>query len=145
MVPGNGTNDDTLLTAGITRAAGFVTAIDDDADNVHATISARALNPELFIVSRASTKADAQAGAGRRGPRHLALCDGGPTSGAAGHASRRGDLSFSLEEIGVDAQLDGKSVADLRRRGMATMAIRHDDGNYEANLPSTVCCAWGSR
>lgn len=57
MVPGNGTNDDTLLTAGITRAAGFVTAIDDDADNVHATISARALNPELFIVSRASTKA----------------------------------------------------------------------------------------
>lgn len=26
-------------------------------------------------------------------------------------------------------------MADLRRRGLATMAIRHQDGNYEANPP----------
>jgi len=43
-----------LREAGIERARGLVCAVDSDAVNVYITLSARALNPKLSIVSRAS-------------------------------------------------------------------------------------------
>lgn len=146
VVPGDGTSDDTLMAAGIDRAAGFVTAIDDDAANVYATISARSINPELFIVARASTRNVIHklelAGADRAispyvmaGRRLVQLATRPGVVDFIDAALSRGELSFSMEEVNVDSHLAGTTVAELRSRGLATMAIRHAVGNYEANPP----------
>src|SRR5437588_6257432 len=51
---GNGTDDDDVRSAGLERARGLIAASDDDADNLYITLSARAANPNLLIVARAS-------------------------------------------------------------------------------------------
>jgi len=43
-----------LLKAGIMRAKGLVTAVMSDADNVFITLTAKMLNPDVFILARAS-------------------------------------------------------------------------------------------
>ncbi len=50
---GDAASDDTLLRAGIKNAKGLVAVLATDPENVFATLSARVLNPSLFIVARA--------------------------------------------------------------------------------------------
>lgn len=52
-VIGDATNDDTLYDAGVERARGIVSALSSDAGNVMTVLTARELNPRLFIVARA--------------------------------------------------------------------------------------------
>ncbi len=52
-VRGDATSDDTLIHAGIRRAKALVTSVETDADNLFITLTARGLNPNLFILSRA--------------------------------------------------------------------------------------------
>lgn len=52
-VSGDATDEDNLTKAGIERAKGLVAALGSDADNVFLVLTARQLNPELFIVARA--------------------------------------------------------------------------------------------
>ncbi|MGD9074812.1 MAG: potassium channel protein [Desulfobacteraceae bacterium] len=47
------TSEDVLLEAGVERARGLVSVVASDADNLFITITARGLNPELFILARA--------------------------------------------------------------------------------------------
>ena len=47
------TNEEVLMEAGIERAKGLVAVVSSDADNVFITLTARGMNPGLFIVSRA--------------------------------------------------------------------------------------------
>jgi voltage-gated potassium channel len=47
------THDETLYAAGIDRAGSLITALDDDSDNLFIVLSAKELNRELRIVSRA--------------------------------------------------------------------------------------------
>jgi voltage-gated potassium channel len=47
------TSDETLLMAGVKRAKGLVAVLMGDAENVFATLSAKVLNPSIFIVARA--------------------------------------------------------------------------------------------
>ena len=47
------THDETLQEAGIMRARGLVSALGDDADNVFTVLTARQLNGDLQIISRA--------------------------------------------------------------------------------------------
>ena len=55
-VVGDATNDLILQQAGVTRASALITALPKDADNVFVALSARALNPRLKIIARASYK-----------------------------------------------------------------------------------------
>ncbi|NPA89877.1 MAG: potassium channel protein [Chloroflexi bacterium] len=50
---GDATEDEVLQQAGVKRARGLVAALDTDADNLFAVISARNLNPDMMIVARA--------------------------------------------------------------------------------------------
>lgn len=63
------TEDETLIQAGVTRARTLIAALDSDADNLYVTLSARALNADLFIVARTNSQANEakfyQAGASR--------------------------------------------------------------------------------
>lgn len=49
------TGDEVLEKAGIDRARGLLCAVDSDAVNVYITLLARARNPDLFIIGRASS------------------------------------------------------------------------------------------
>jgi voltage-gated potassium channel len=53
-VLGEATSEESLLKAGIIRAKGLVAAASSDADNVYITLTARGLNPNLFILARAA-------------------------------------------------------------------------------------------
>ena len=53
VVIGDATLDSTLRAAGIEHARALVAALEGDAENLFVTLSARAINPELFIVARA--------------------------------------------------------------------------------------------
>jgi len=52
---GDSTEDHTLIEAGIERAKGLVLTIASEADNVFVTLTARQLNPDLFITARADS------------------------------------------------------------------------------------------
>lgn len=54
VVAGNAGDDQVLQEAGIERARGLVAAVDSDAANLLVVLSARALNPDLYIVARAN-------------------------------------------------------------------------------------------
>jgi voltage-gated potassium channel len=56
FVRGDATDDDILINAGITRAKGLITAVTSDTANVYITLTARGLNPDLFILARSGEK-----------------------------------------------------------------------------------------
>jgi voltage-gated potassium channel len=53
---GDATSEETLLKAGILSAKGLATALDSEADNVYITLTAKGLNPELFVLARAGRR-----------------------------------------------------------------------------------------
>ncbi|MCA9594186.1 MAG: potassium channel protein [Myxococcales bacterium] len=53
FIVGDATEDHTLQEAGISRASGVIAALSDDRDNLFVTLTARTLNPDLRIVSKA--------------------------------------------------------------------------------------------
>ncbi|MBI9077729.1 MAG: potassium channel protein [Desulfatibacillum sp.] len=50
------TDEETLLKAGINQAKGLVAALGTDAENVFVVLTARQLNPDLFIMARANVQ-----------------------------------------------------------------------------------------
>ncbi len=149
VVEGDATSDATLRAAGIARARGLVTVMDSDVDNVYVTLSARSLNPNLFIVARASAEETEskllQAGADRvvspytRAGRHIAELALRPqVADFIDAALSHGELAFSMEEVAVTegGPLAGRSVAELQHDGIHVLAIVRGDREYEANPPA---------
>jgi voltage-gated potassium channel len=56
FIQGDSTVDQTLIDAGIEKARGLITAVADEADSVFIVLSARQLNPQLFITARAESE-----------------------------------------------------------------------------------------
>lgn len=54
VLQGEAANDDQLIAAGVKRARGLVAVVSSDANNVYITLSAKGLNPDLFILARSS-------------------------------------------------------------------------------------------
>ncbi len=52
-IVGDATLDKTLIKAGIERARGLVSVVGSDAENVFITLSAKKLNPNIYIVAKA--------------------------------------------------------------------------------------------
>jgi voltage-gated potassium channel len=50
---GDASMDSTLLRSGVNRAKGLVAVLSSDAENVFTTLSAKSLNPNIFVVARA--------------------------------------------------------------------------------------------
>jgi Trk K+ transport system NAD-binding subunit len=57
-VQGRGTEEETLAEAGVFSAAGIVAGTDNDANNLSIVMTARAMNPELFVVIRQNRHAN---------------------------------------------------------------------------------------
>ena len=149
-VEGDATEEATLKAAGIERAKGLITTIDSDAHNVYVILSARALNPGLFVVARANT-ADSearlmQAGASRvvspytmAGHRLAELATRPRVVDFIDAALSHGELAFSMEEVEVvagDAATDGATVGSLRDTGVFVLAVVTGERSYEANPPA---------
>ena len=156
-VEGDATEEATLRAAGIERAKGLITTIDSDAHNVYVILSARAMNPGLFVVARANT-ADAetrliQAGASRvvspytmAGHRLAELATRPRVVDFIDAALSHGELAFSMEEVEVapgSDRLDGMTVGALRDTGVFVLAIVQGERNYEANPPAGRTLAAG--
>ncbi len=79
VVNGDAAHVETLKAAGVERARGLITCIDSDENNVYVTLSARVLNPKIFIVARANRDdTEPKLRACRCQPHHLALHDRRP-------------------------------------------------------------------
>jgi voltage-gated potassium channel len=148
-VEGDATEETTLRAAGIERARGIITTIDSDAYNVYVILSARAINPKLFVVARANS-ADSegrliQAGANRvvspytmAGHRLAELATRPRVVDFIDAALSHGELAFSMEEVEVVAgsATDGVTVGALRDSGVFVLAIVQGERSYEANPPA---------
>ncbi len=55
-IPGDATEESTLIDAGIKRARGVIITTGDDVDNLFITLTAREIHPEIWIVARASKR-----------------------------------------------------------------------------------------
>jgi voltage-gated potassium channel len=56
VLQGDATEEKTLLAAGVRQARGLFAALATDAGNVFVTLTAKELNPALFVVARAETE-----------------------------------------------------------------------------------------
>ncbi|MDP9406067.1 MAG: potassium channel protein [Actinomycetota bacterium] len=141
---GDGSQEDVLVRAGLSRAAALVACTADDGDNVLIALTGKGLNPALFVVVRVKTEENEskarRAGADRViapaaiGGRRIAALITRPVVvdflDVVTHASQ---LDFVLEEIAVR---DGSHLArcSLReaqvreRYGVTVLAIRQHDG-----------------
>jgi voltage-gated potassium channel len=57
---GDATSDEVLRKAGIERARAIVCVVESDAENLYISLSARELNPKIFILSRCNDEAAAE-------------------------------------------------------------------------------------
>jgi voltage-gated potassium channel len=146
VVVGDATSDAVLQAAGIKRARGLITTTDSDANNVYVTLSARSLNPNLFIVARANDENSeaklSQAGANRvvspysRAGRQIAELATRPrVADFIDFALSHGQLSFSIEELEVAEgdSIAGQTVGTLVARGIHPLAIAGGPREYETN------------
>jgi voltage-gated potassium channel len=150
FVLGDASVDEVLKLAGIERAGTLVATLDDDAESLYVTLTARAINPQLVIIARSRT-ADAEqkmrrAGADRvvnpqqlGGSRIAAFALQPHVVDFLEVAMHDQDVEFKLEEVQVRAgsALDGASVRDARIHegdGALLLALRqHDGGSFVTN------------
>lgn len=52
VLPGDATQEETLVEAGLERAKGIISTLPSDADNVYITLAAKAVRPELRVIVR---------------------------------------------------------------------------------------------
>jgi voltage-gated potassium channel len=141
-----------LTRAGVQRARGLVCAVDSDATNVYITLTARSLNPSLFIVARASEPGSAQrlerAGADRivspfvSSGRHMVRMARDPAIVDLFDEGSGGEHSIDVEErlIEADSPLIGMRVAEVPG---AVLAIRRVGGRVEPSPPGDLRLADG--
>jgi voltage-gated potassium channel len=143
-VVGDATSDEVLKRAGVDRARALVAAAPSDADNLYITMSARLMNANLFIVSRAETEEAEQkllrAGADRvvapyaLGGTKVTQAVLRPTVlDFIELATRTQHLELQIEETRVapGSQLAGTTLSASRVRqdlGLIIVAIKKRDG-----------------
>ncbi len=161
FVAGDATQDEILQKARIERARGLVAVLSTDAENVFITLSARVLNPNLFIVARAVEEETAtkllRAGADRVvkpyeiGGSRIAqvLLRPGVVDFIDLVTRERGvDLNFEEIQVQPHSPLIGKTLRDtpLRKElNIIVIAIFRKDGTFIYNPTSSTQVQEGDR
>ncbi|GBD89464.1 voltage-gated potassium channel Kch [bacterium BMS3Abin04] len=158
---GDATADETLLAAGIRKAKGLVSVLDSDAQNVFVVLSAKELNPDIFIVARAVDEGTEskllKAGANRvvkpyelGGSRmvHLLLRPG--VMDFIDGVARNRDVAISLEEVTIpeNSKLAGKTLADspLRKEwNIIVIAVSKANGKFMYNPSAATTIEVGDK
>jgi voltage-gated potassium channel len=147
---GEASDDDVLLGVGIKRAKGLITVVSTDADNLYVTLTARGLNPDLYIMARSSGESGVRtkllrAGATKvispysLGARRMAHLIVRPTvTDFIDLTMQAGDLGLTMDELraGQQSPLAGKTLieAEIRKRyDIIVVAIKREDGTMLFN------------
>ena len=153
---GDASSDEMLLKAGIKAAKGLIAVVSSDAENVYIILSARGLNPNLFIMARSSGAEGSETKLLRAGadkvisPYFIGACRMAqlvvrPTVvDFLDLTVHGGELGLRLEELRVsgDAALAGKRLMDsgLRKEyDLIVVAIKREGGEMQFNpKPETL-------
>lgn len=151
FVDGDATEDEVLLNAGIASAKGLVCTIPSEADAVFIVLTARQLNPGMFIIARADSNATERklkrAGADRvvvphvAGGRRMALASLKPNVvDALAIDSFGGELGLEIEEVKIPSgcPLANGTLLDSQLRskfGVTVLAIKKAGGKKQVNPP----------
>ncbi|MCM4173165.1 potassium channel protein [Arenibacter sp. TNZ] len=150
FIEGDANEDETLVEAGIDRAQYLITAMPDDAANLFVVLSARQLNKNLFIISRASQLTSQKklrlAGADKVimpdkiGGDHMASLVVMPDLITfMDKLSTEGEHTTNLEEVTIEtfmAKVENHSLRDLDLRnktGCTIIGYIEPNGNYIIN------------
>lgn len=149
-IMGDATEENVLKEANITNAKGFITTLSNDIDNVFAVLSARQLNPKLYIISRAidrnAPKKLIKAGANKTissneiGGRRMATLMLRPSiMSFLDVITHVGEVEFDLEEVIIakDSSIVNKNLQQLKlpeKIGIIILAIkRKNESEIEFN------------
>lgn len=155
FVKGDSTEDQILLKASIKEASALITALPKDADNLFVVLSARELNPNLKIISRASSYSSMRklriAGADNVimpdtvGGAHMASLVVNPDIMEFMDLIKvSGKAAVNLEEISFqDLPEDVKytTIGDLQEKSMSgcnVIGYRSEEGEYIINPSSSL-------
>jgi voltage-gated potassium channel len=149
LIIGDATQDELLKEVGIERAKGLITVLPTDAENLYVVLSAKGLNPHLFIVARAGEEGSEQkllrAGADRViSPYHIgglriahtvlkpAVVD------FIELATKSGNIDLQLEEILIPdvSRFSGLSLDQCgfgKELGVIIVAIKKTSGDMQFN------------
>lgn len=154
-IKGDATEDETLINAGIKKAKALITALPEDADNVFIVLTARTVNNNIQIISRASHANSApklkKAGANnvilpdKIGGMHMATLVTKPDviefidylSGEEGEA-------IHLEAVGYEVlprELKDTSLKDImawRKTGVNCLGVKNAEGKFVINPPDST-------
>ncbi len=154
FVNGNSTSDEVLIKAGVNKAKGLVAVLSNDAENVFATLSAKVLNPKIFVVARAVEEETEsklkKAGADRvvkpyeiGGIRMAALLLRPGVTEFIDIVAREKNIDLNIEEITINGKaiLTGKTLAEspLRKElNIIIVSIQKKDGKFIYNPTSST-------
>jgi voltage-gated potassium channel len=133
VLKGDATQDEVLMQAGIKRASALITSLPVDADNLFIVLSARALNPKLNIISRASDE-NSDKKLKTAGANHVIMPD---LVGGAHMASlvMKPDVVEFIDYVtgvGVDINLEEitfeKLPGDLQNKTISELDVRNKSG-----------------
>ncbi|MCX7990558.1 MAG: NAD-binding protein [Proteobacteria bacterium] len=143
--------EEVLTFAGVERAKGLISVVSSDADNVYIVLTARQLNPKLYIIARAAEESSEQkmykAGADKVispyiiGGERMALAVLKPSvldfiEIAVGGKAHKGVLKMEEILISQNSKLVGKTLMESQIReitGSIIIAIKKSDGTMEFN------------
>ena len=151
FIEGNATEDDILIAAGIERAKALITTLPEDPDNVYVVLTARELNPNITIISRASIETSIsklkRAGANnvimpeKIGGAHMASLVMKPDimEFIAQLTGQDNDISLAFEELSLSSISDEhshQSIKDLdvrNKTGANIIGLKNKEGEFLIN------------
>lgn len=159
---GDATHDELLLEAGIEKAAALISVLGEDTDNLFVVLSARQLNPNLTIISRAVTEQVEsklkRAGANyvvrpeRIGGFYMATLVSKPDAVEFFNIlSNMGSVQIDFEEVEsnqLKPEFQGKTIQEMNIRsltGANVIAIHDDEGRYIINPSPDTFIRTGSK
>ncbi|MEY8847552.1 TrkA family potassium uptake protein [Psychroserpens sp. XS_ASV72] len=162
FILGNANEDDILIRAGIERANTLICALPNDADNLFVVLSARQINKNMNIISRASQETSYEklklAGANnvilpdRIGGDHMASLVVVPDLVEfIDNLGIVGERNINIEEVLVDQLYDTSQVKtikdlDLRRKtGCTVIGFKDGKGEYLVNPEADTDLIEGSK
>jgi voltage-gated potassium channel len=155
---GDATSDDLLMKAGLMKAKALISALSEESQNVYVALTARQLNPDLYIVARADEDSHISrlkmAGADRvlmphtLGGMRMAQSVLRPNVTSFMELASDDKLDLQLEEVVVTkgSDLDGKDLASSGIRpvyNIIVISVKKTDGQMIFNPGPTTTLAAG--
>ena len=155
FVKGDATSDEVLLKAGVKNASSLITTLPSDANNLYVVLSARQLNKNAILISRASNEssygklkiagADNVIMPDNLGGQHMATLVVTPDIiEFIDRLSVEGESTNNIEELVIEKlpeEYTGKSILDLdlrRKTGCTVIGFKTPDKEYIVNPDASL-------